>query len=219
MNKINIPQNSILGINYSGMHDSAVSIVSAKGEVVFSSSLERFSRIKQDGRFPKKLLELIPMENINKVAVSNEKEYTPLHYNRSIFLVHKLTNETVIDRSHQKIYYEQLNRIKKEKIFFSHHLSHASSSFYASGFKEAVCLVYDGGMANEQWFGGVYKANKNDISVIDRFSAQTYANITYIYTVVTALLGFTPVKHEGKITGLAALGIPKQECKDILLFG
>ena len=33
---------------------------------------------------------------------------------------------------------------KIEKIFFvSHHLAHAHSAFYSSGFKEAACLVID----------------------------------------------------------------------------
>ena len=68
-----IPNNSILGINYSGMHDSAISIVSPTGEVIFASSLERVTRVKQDGRPPHKLLELIDFSKISKIGVSTDK--------------------------------------------------------------------------------------------------------------------------------------------------
>jgi len=42
------------------------------------------------------------------------------------------------------------------------------------------------------------------------------AMIASLYTFVTTLLGFTPNKHEGKITGLAAYGKPSSRCKILL---
>ncbi len=55
------------------------------------------------------------------------------------------------------------------------------------------------------------------LTPLDRFAASHYAKITSLYAVVTALLGFTPLKHEGKITGLAAFGRPNPKCRAILL--
>ncbi len=200
------------------MHDSAIAIVSASGKTIYASSLERVTRKKQDGRFPSELLKDIPWDKIDKVAISNEYEYILPTNNESLFHPVKMLKEKLYDRSHQKDYYTQLKLIDKKKLFYPHHLSHASSSFYASGFKNALCLVYDGGMANEHWFGGVYNASLgNEIKTLDMFSAQTYSNITFIYSIVTTLLGFSPLRHEGKITGLAALGNAKKECKKLLI--
>jgi predicted NodU family carbamoyl transferase len=64
-----IPVGSVVGINYGGLHDSAVAIVTPDGEPIFSMALERLSRAKQDGRPPNKLLEQMPWEKISKVAV------------------------------------------------------------------------------------------------------------------------------------------------------
>jgi len=217
--KIDIPKNSILGLHYSGMHDSSITVLSNSGEIVFASSLERFTRVKGDGRFPFELLELLPIENISTVALTNAKEYIVPESNESKIHPIRLKHSLISNRSHSPIWKEQIESFfyNKEIKYFNHHLCHASSSFYASDFNEAICLIYDGGMSNEHYFGGVYFASKEDgIEPIDLFSAQEYSNITYLYMFVTALLGFKPLRHEGKITGLAAFGKVNIECKKVL---
>jgi predicted NodU family carbamoyl transferase len=110
-----------------------------------------------------------------------------------------------------------LDFIPVEKVFIPHHIAHAASAFWASGFSDAACLVYDGGMSNEEWFGGVFDATtERGVETDQLFSASRYANVTKIYTAVTVLLGFQPLKHEGKITGLAATGEPTNRCRDLL---
>ncbi len=214
---LEIPDHSILGINYSGMHDSSIAIVSQEGEVLYAVSLERVSRKKQDGSFPDALLKNIPWENIDSIALSNVEKYVIPQQQESTVHPVRLKKELPSDRSHSGIYYEQIYSLKKEIEFFPHHLSHASSVFWGSGFDEALCLVYDGGMRNEHWFGGLYVASqKSGIEAVDLFSAELYSNITFLYTTVTALLGFTPLKHEGKITGLAAYGTATEECQKLL---
>ena len=70
---------------------------------------------------------------------------------------------------------------------------------------------------NDSWFGGIYRCNRNEgIVSLDNFSVMKLAMVTSLYTFVTALLGFTPNKHEGKITGLAAYGKPSNRCKILL---
>jgi len=214
---IEIPIGSIVGLNYSGMHDSSVAIVSPTGKVLYASSLERFSRKKQDGQFPTLLLDSVDWDKVSKVAISNSKSYAMPKNGVSLFHPVPLQKDILADRSHKKQYYDHIDTIDKEKLFFPHHKCHASSSFYGSGFENALCLVYDGGMANEHWFGGVYEASvANGIKTIDLFSTQSYSNITHLYSYITALLGFTPLKHEGKITGLAAYGNVTRELKELL---
>jgi carbamoyltransferase len=213
-----IPHGSILGLNYSGMHDTAIAIVSGQGDPIFAVSLERVSRRKQDGRWPGPLLEAIPWDRIESVAVSVDQTYSPLGEDY-VSKIHPLPlrNLDSGNRSHGAEFLQALESISREKTFVPHHLSHASSSFWGAGFTDALCLVYDGGMCNESWFGGVYQASTTDgISPIDQFSALHYANITYLYSIVTAVLGFTPLKHEGKITGLAAFGRATSACREVL---
>src|SRR6478672_2814357 len=148
-----IPSSSILGLNYSGMHDSAIAIVSPKGKIVFASSLERISRIKQDGRPPSQLLQNFPWEKISKIAVSTDaKAWMP---ENTTSMVHPSPLKTSRKQcpSHGADFYEYLDTLPVPKEFVCHQLSHISSAFWLSGFEESLCFSYDGGMFNCPWFG------------------------------------------------------------------
>jgi carbamoyltransferase len=73
-------------------------------------------------------------------------------------------------------------------------------------------------MSNESVFGGVYSATKKSgLKVFDEFPSSICCNIAQLYSFVTAMLGFIPGRHEGKITGLAAFGRPSLELEVLLL--
>ncbi len=213
------PHKSILGLSYSGMHDSAISIVGPDGTPYFSCSLERVSRSKQDGRPPFALIENLPWKKIDCVAISTEKSFLLPHRNsKSKLFPENLSIHRSSGLEHKFPFYQFIESIPVEKKFVCHQLAHAASAFWASGYESSLCLTYDGGMSNSPWFGGLYSCNrKNGIQALDRFSALDFSKITTLYTFVTALLGFTPNKHEGKITGLAAYGQPNKEIIKILM--
>ena len=93
-----------------------------------------------------------------------------------------------------------------------HHLSHAANSYYASGFKKALCITLDGygtGLA-----GSVSVAEDGKIR---RLHGVRYPNsLGTMYEHVTSSLGFRPSRHEGKIVGLASYGDP-DVLTDVLL--
>jgi len=121
------------------------------------------------------------------------------------------------DLVHKQVFYETLQTVPCEIKHVSHQSSHIASAFWGSDFHEAHGLTYDGGMLNETDFGGLYFCNaKSGITQTHKFDALIYAKVTTLYTFVTALLGFSPMKHEGKITGLSAYGSPNAECDRIL---
>jgi len=215
---IDPPRGSILGINYSGMHDSAVAVVTAEGVPVFAISLERLSRCKQDGRPLHELLDSINWDRIDKVAISTPEFLPKYSFEKSILLSTSLPERRPLNTlAHGPGFYEALSKIPHEKIFVGHQDAHASSAFWGSGFEAALCLTYDGGMCNDLWFGGLYKCSKAaGIQPLDQFDALQYAKVSTLYTFVTALLGFMPVRHEGKITGLAAYGKPTNRCTKLL---
>jgi len=207
----------ILGLNYSGMHDSAVALVAPSGSVLFACALERLTRVKQDGRPPGPLLDSLPWDRIETIAVStNEWPWSPVKP-ESLLHPTPLATPRVDFLEHQKPFYDYLETLPRPKRFVCHHASHAASAFWQSGVDQAICLTYDGGMCNSPWFGGLYQASRSEgITPLDRFASSHYAKITSLYSIVTALLGFTPNKHEGKITGLAAYGRPSARACELL---
>jgi predicted NodU family carbamoyl transferase/GT2 family glycosyltransferase len=212
-----IPDGAILGLNFSGNHDSAIAVVSPSGEPILGISLERLSRIKQDGRPPSALIEGIPWDRIRGVAVSTESTFELPSKAESLVLDVRLPVPRIEGLKHGQGFYDFINSIPCQKEFVCHQLAHASSAYWGSGFDEALCLTYDGGMFNSPWFGGVYGASRQEgIRSLDRFNALHYAKVTSLYSFVTALLGFTPSKHEGKITGLAAYGQPTNACRALI---
>lgn len=214
-----VPSGSVLGINYSGMHDSTVAIVAPDGTSVFACALERISRVKQDGRPPVAILDAVPWQRIAKAAISTEAVFIrpAAEKGNSSLLSVRLKEERPDGLRHGPAFYDFLDEIPVPKEFVCHQMAHAASAFWGSGFDDALCLTYDGGMCNSPWFGGLYAASrKNGIRALDQFNALQYAKVTSLYTFVTALLGFTPNKHEGKITGLAAYGKPTTECRELL---
>ena len=206
------PNNSILGINYSGMHDTSFSIVDEFGKIVFASSLERYSRVKQDGRYlVDKILTELPWDKISKIAISTDRNFHVLDSYESSVLKYRLSDRdwNPSNFEHNKRFYELIKSLPIEPEFVCHQLSHAASSIRSSGFSNTRCITYDGGMANCHKFGGIFSLDSSvshEINEIEYFSTEHYPRLTYIYTFITAMLGFTPNKHEGKVTGLSARG-------------
>jgi carbamoyltransferase len=212
-----IPEHSVLGLNYSGMHDSAIAVVAPDGEPLFAASLERISRVKQDGRPPYALLEGLPWERIDTVCVSTPSSFVAPQRHDSRIHPMRLAEPRSAPLLHGPAFHAYLDTLPREKAFVAHQLSHAASAFWGSEFDDALCLTYDGGMSNDPYFGGLFRCTRKDgIHALDQFSAMHYAKVTSLYTFVTALLGFAPNKHEGKITGLAAYGTATGRCHSIL---
>jgi carbamoyltransferase len=91
--------------------------------------------------------------------------------------------------------------------FISHHLSHAASSYYLSGFDNSYILIIDG--SGEDRCTSIYKGEGQDISLVSKVKIPD--SIGWFYQSFTEFLGFTPNNHEGKLMGLAAYGKENSE--------
>lgn len=141
-------------------HDASLCILK-DGEVILLIQEERACRIKHSSNFPLKMLEYIPIyaEHIDYLCIGEE-----------------------LTRREQKSIYDflSLNKIKvNDSIIFDneHHLYHASSAFYGSGYEESVCLVIDG-------WGRAFTDEKNSLYSVETTSIYhaTYPNkFTPIY--------------------------------------
>lgn len=94
--------------------------------------------------------------------------------------------------------------------FYPHHLSHAASAFYLSGFEEANILTLDG--SGEELTGMLAVGRGGDIEVIKKFELPH--SLGGFYATMTEYLGFKPYIDEGKVMGLASYGTFNKEIFD-----
>lgn len=214
---IEIKAGSMLGINYSGSHDSAIAIVAPGGEITFACSLERITRRKQDGRFPQQLLDSVDLRKISVCALPcYARDAIPTGPTGQRFHTVRHGRSDYPPLEFPEMFYEQVSKINIPKVYVGHHLAHAASAYYLSGFPSATLLTYDAGYYNCPWFGGVFQAHGKNVDPVEYFPSSSNAKIASLYAIVTGLLGFSPLKHEGKITGLAAFGKPSERCVQVL---
>ena len=88
--------------------------------------------------------------------------------------------------------------------FVDHHLAHATSAYFTSGYDEAVVASMDGG--GDGMSSRVYLVRNGKFEQIG--STTAFHSLGNYYAYVTHICGFKAQKHEGKITGLAAHGQP-----------
>ncbi|MDO8548378.1 MAG: carbamoyltransferase C-terminal domain-containing protein [bacterium] len=94
---------------------------------------------------------------------------------------------------------------KGKVVLVDHDRAHAAGAFYTSGMPSAFIGIVEGSSftnACSFWVGDEKGLRKVDETPLPHSPGR-------YYEVVTHILGFRPRRHEGKITGLAALGDPK----------
>jgi carbamoyltransferase len=88
--------------------------------------------------------------------------------------------------------------------YYDHHYCHATSAYYTSNFEKTLVVTLDGG--GDGLAGSVYQGANGRLT---RLSAvDSFNSLGNFYSYITHLCGFKAESHEGKITGLAALGKP-----------
>ncbi len=88
--------------------------------------------------------------------------------------------------------------------FYDHHYCHATSAYYTSEYNRALVVTLDGG--GDFRSGSVYLGENGHLRPLA--SIDSFHSLGNFYSYITELCGFKAEKHEGKITGLAAVGEP-----------
>lgn len=205
-------------------------------DVSASVNEERFSRLKNDRAFPRKSIEYclessgLKPDDIDYVACGAwkgvDESFLPQYIDDVIDAVIRdpSAKQLVSDKTRVSIERDHYAKndliINLEKMgfspdkisFYDHHLSHAYTAFYPSPFKEALVLTIDG--RGDFKSATMNKASRSSgIELLD--SVSMLYSLGAFYGFITRFLGFTPDKHEGKVTGLAAYGNP-DKCMHIL---
>lgn len=229
----------VLGIhgNYfrtSLFHDSSATLLK-NGKVVAAISEERITRQKGERNFPENAISQvlveggITLDQVNKVAISGlhptENSYKYLKSALSTFFDTGVLLKKDIKNFAWYWFYNKLKTPKNVEFksngvssgqqieFYDHHHSHAASAFYSSPFKNSVIFTVDGGGDGND--GSVYIGKGNKLTMYNEI--PHYQSPGTMYSGITHDLGFRRLRHEGKITGLAAFG--KKTAKELKMEG
>jgi len=208
----------ILGI--SCFYHEAAACLLKDGKVVAASSEERFTRKKHDSEFPKEAVSFclkkagIVAADLD-FAVFYEKPFwkfqrilisTLSTYPETIRLFPKAMVTWLGDKLWvRSIIAEELGIDSKKILFVPHHISHASSAFYASGFEKAAVMTMDG---VGEWTSTTYGVG-NGKNLEIKAEIKFPHSIGLLYSVFTAFLGFEVNDGEYKVMGMAPYGKPR----------
>lgn len=218
----------ILGI-YNG-HDSSTALVK-DGEVIVNFQEERLTRIKHYAGLPvgsvEKCLQYagISSKEIDYVAVPRLRKTPDIDSlfgnpksgfletdeegsNNASSILRKLlvSLASIVNVGNQfglPIYAKTYPLSNKSKIIhLDHHLSHAASAYYGSGFNECLVVTADGAgdaLSTTVWLGENFK-----LKPLLRVGRN--GSLGFFYNVVTEALGWQVSEGEGKTMGLAPYG-------------
>jgi carbamoyltransferase len=207
----------ILGIGYA--HDSGACVLE-NGRILSAVNEERFTKIKMKGGPPlKSIREALKIAGVKAgeidfVAFSDlrprdfAKRTYPIVTKRALhglsrFPGLRTTKKKKRDLAVIRKFLERIG-VEAEERFVEHHICHAASAYYTSGFGECLTVTADGE-------GDSISSTVNicrDSSIKRLSSTDVYHSTGLFYSAVTQALGFKPNRHEGKIVGLAAYGNP-----------
>lgn len=232
---------TVLGIS-NPQHNSAAALIQ-DGKILGAIDEAKLSRLKRDARFPSAainyLLEELGDNSITHIALAgtdypfrirkfrqdlaassglSEKADTTLRFLYSQFSDNKeLPTERelneVVDRG-------VINLSETPSVtYVDHHLAHAASAYYTSGFSRATVLTVDG--SGDGFSSAVYTGENN---VLTQVATNDWCDsIGRLWSRIPTVFGFKGGRHAGKFMGLAAYADPPstrlQEEMDSLITG
>jgi carbamoyltransferase len=194
-------------VSYGEFHDAAAVLIK-DGRIVAAFEEERLNRIKHSNKLP--LLAIrscidkcgINVSQVHTFAIPMEEKHFDAiiaSYGRIDPAFNYQSARHFLSSAFKQYFGEDIP--EERFLFVNHHLAHAASSYYLSGFDKSLILTVDG--AGDNLSGGVYEATENVITTIKEFSKNQSTG--HLYLEVTRLLGFSNF-DEYKVMGLAPYG-------------
>ncbi len=201
---------AILGIS-AFYHDSCAALI-IDGRIIASVQEDRFSRRNHDPSFPSAAIAHclkvggLSLEQIDLVAFYEEPILKADRLARSMVAARETLDDALEQEGLQAVR-RNLNlqaALQKELgykgplCFVQHHVSHAASTFYASGFDRAACLVTDG--VGEWATTTLARCGPQGIELIEQIDYPH--SLGLLYSAITAYLGFKINNDEYKVMAL-----------------
>ena len=227
----------ILGI--SELDNDAGAVLVRDGELLGAANEERFSRVKQQDGVPRRAIEWLLGEagasigDVDTVVavrqdVHRERPYNLQTLDQARWLDYpgkwswKLLNWGVWRFRNSKRSFARARRSNQGLLDWAreqridpgaivrpnHHFTHAACAYYASGFDKALAFTVDG--QGDGQTATIYEVENGQFKLVHAVMLPHSAGV--FYASLTKAAGYRPARHEGKITGLAALGEPDPEC-------
>lgn len=191
--------------------DAAAALV-MDGEIVAAAAEERFDRHKHSPHFPSNSIRYcltragINIQDVDEIAHSFD--YAPY---RKLFSL-----DPISERLYREVYskdallawvHRDFPNFPAERVHqVNHHLSHAASAFYTSGWDNCLVVVADG--MGEAHGVSIYRGSPQGLRPLAHMPASD--SIGILYSLVTLHLGFDFNSDEYKIMGLAPYGDPQR---------
>jgi len=218
---------NILGIS-AFYHDSAAALI-RDGEIIAAAQQERFSRKRNDSRFPHDAIKFcldygkIDISGLDYI-VFHEKPFLKFERLLKTYLAYSpwglksfVTSAPRWIREKvclTRLIKDELRKLSQDKnprnfkfnlIFTEHHVSHAASAFYPSPFQSAAILTLDGA---GEWSTASYGIGRDsNISLLAELHFPH--SLGFLYSAFTYYTGFKVNSAEYKVMGLAPYGEPK----------
>ncbi|MBN1592799.1 MAG: carbamoyltransferase [Candidatus Coatesbacteria bacterium] len=195
------------------------------GKIVASAAEERFNRKKCSAGFPKQSIEYclseagIDFADVDTVVAANKyhfvyrlfpnqfkdynhnflnlKQKVYMHYHNLVLNLPPL--QSLIEWGCKSLVQRQLGR---KVALYDHHMTHAYSAYMTSGYPDALGVTLDN--IGDGLSGGMFYCKDGKVRLM--YGLPALASAGQFYGEITEFLGFNPLKHAGKVTGLAARG-------------
>ena len=190
-------------------HDAAAALV-VDGVPVAAAAEERFDRRKHSAQFPANAIDYclgqagLALDDIDLIAHSFD--YAPFQRAYSIDpITAQLYAEVCSPDALVALVDRDLPGFPPERVqHVNHHLAHAASAYYTSGWDDCLVIVVDA--MGEGHSASVYRGCRGKLALAARIPALD--SIGVLYSLVTLHLGFDFNSDEYKIMGLAPYGDP-----------
>ncbi|HEX4633904.1 MAG TPA: carbamoyltransferase N-terminal domain-containing protein, partial [Gemmatimonadales bacterium] len=192
-------------------HDSAAALI-VDGAIVAAVAEERIDRRKHTSNFPAGAIAYclteagLAIDEIDELA--HGFDYAPY---RNLYALDPVSRDL-----YREVYSREalLALVRRDLPGFpaarvhhvSHHVAHAASAAYTSGWKDCLVVIIDG--MGEAHSASVYRAHDGCLDQLFQIAAQD--SIGILYSLITLHLGFDFNADEYKIMGLAPYGDPER---------
>jgi len=190
-------------------YDAAAALI-VDGRIVAAAAEERFNRQKHSGAFPREAAAFclrqagIVLSDVSEIA--HAFNYEPFEEIYSLDPVSERLFDQVLSKEAFLAEVEEFAPdFPLENVHqVNHHLCHAASAYFASGWDECLTAVIDA--MGETQGASIYHARNGELRCLGQISAND--SIGILYSLITLHLGFDFNSDEYKIMGLAPYGDP-----------
>jgi carbamoyltransferase len=197
----------IVGLNH-GSHDPAAALL-FDGELVVTVEQERLSRRKRGvNESPALAMKYcldfagISLQDVEVVALGADHDRLGAWLGLT---PHERHEQLCLDAP-PRLFPEALfdGAMPRRVVPVRHHLAHAGSAYWPSGFRECAVLVLDA--MGEDESSSILKATSSGLEMVRSYGVET--SLGYFFEAVSAYVGLDP-QDGGKLMGLAGYGTPR----------